>query len=371
MTRIDEIDTAKGIVRLSDGESMPYDYLVMGTGGHAFLPGIPGQDMEGVFTLKNLTDAIKIKTYINEKQCRKAIIVGAGFIALEMSEAMRRRNIETTIVYRGELPARKWDREFSRVILDELNNNQVTFVPHTKPVAIEKGTNSLLRLVTDNGEMDADIILMALGVRPNTRLAEEIGLQIGETGAIHVDSSQRTSREEIWSVGDCCEVYHRVSGKWVYMPLGDVANRQGRVAGQNISGRTVVFPGVVGAQSFKMFNLEVATTGLDEKAATQSGFEPVANIIWGNPIAASLAKSLPEPRKLGIKLIGDRSTGKLLGAQAVGTENVVSRINVLSVALWSELTLDDIGYIDLAYSPYFSGAWDPVQTAAQILRRKL
>lgn len=370
-TRVDEIDTDKGSVRLSDDTTMPYDYLVMGTGSNAFLPGIPGQDLEGVFTLKTLTDAIRMKTYIHEKRCRKAIILGAGFIALEMSEAMSALGIDTLIVYRGALPARKWDPEFSEAILEELSTNKVTFIPHTKPAAIERGKDFLLRLITSNGEMEADIILVALGVRPNIKLAENIGLQIGETGAIQVDPSQRTSREEVYAVGDCCEAYHRVSKKWSYFPLGDVANKHGRVAGQNVGGSSMAFPGIVGSQSFKLFNLEIAATGLDEEEAVKSGYDPVSNIIWGNPIAASLAASLPGLRRLGLKLVADKSTGKLLGAQAVGTENAVSRINILSVALWSGMDLDEIGYLDFAYAPPFSGAWDPIHTAAQILKRKL
>lgn len=370
-TRVEEIDTDKGIVRLSDDTTMPYDYLVMGTGSSAFLPGIPGQDMEGVFTLKDLTDAIRMKTYIHEKRCRKAIIIGAGFVAMEMSEAVRALGIDTLIVYRGALPAKRWDPGFSKVILQELNSNRVTFVPNTKPAAIERGRDFLLRLITSDGEMEADIILMALGVRPNIKLAEEIGLQIGETGAIQIDSSQRTSREEIYAAGNCCEVYHRVSKKWSYCPLGDVANKQGRIAGYNIGGGSMTFPGIVGSQSLKLFNLEIAATGLDEEEAAASGYDPVSNIIWGNSIAASLAASLPGSKRLGIKLVADKSTGKLLGAQAVGTENVVSRINALAIALWSEMDMDEIGYLDFAYSPSFSGPWDPIHTAAQILKRKL
>ncbi|MCD6352762.1 MAG: FAD-dependent oxidoreductase [Proteobacteria bacterium] len=370
-TRVEEINPERGVVELSDGTSMAYDHLVMSTGSTAFLPNIPEQDMEGVFTLKNLTDAIKIKKYLREKECRNALIIGAGFIALEMSEAMRTLGLETRMVYRGKLPAKKWDPEFSKALLEELNNNGVTFIPDTKPVAIEQGENSYLRLITNNGKMDADIILMALGVRPNVTLAKEIGLEIGNTGAIKVDSCQRTSREEVYSAGDCCEVYHRISKQWGYLPLGDIANKQGRVAGKNIGGGSMVFPGVIGSQSFKLFNLEVASTGLDEQEASRSGYHPVSNIIWGNPIASSLAKSLPGLEKLGLKLIAEKSTGKLLGAQALGTENVVSRINTLSIALWAGMDLDEIGYLDLGYSPPFGGAWDPIHIAAQILRRKL
>jgi len=372
-TGAEEIDTEKGEVRLDNGERLPYDSLVMGTGSKVFLPDIPGIYEEGVFKLKNLRDGINIKTYIKERQCgsdkcRKAIILGAGFIAMEMSEAMRNLGLETRVVYRGELPVKKWDPEFSRVILEELTKNQVDFVPNKTPVAIERqGKESNLRLITNDGEMEADIIIIAMGVRPNVTLAEQTGLKIGNTGAIMVDFSQRTSQEEIYAVGDCCGVYHRISRKWIYMPLGDIANKQGRVAGGNIGGYPMSFPGIVGAQSFKVFDLEVATTGVDESEAEKSGCHPVSTIIWSTPSARSLSKG----RKLGLKLIANKSTGKLLGAQAVGEGGAVTKINALSVCLWSGMNIDEIGYMDLAYSPSFGGAWDPIQTAAQVLKKNL
>ncbi|MCX5822642.1 MAG: flavoprotein oxidoreductase, partial [Deltaproteobacteria bacterium] len=168
-------------------------------------------------------------------------------------------------------------------------------------------------------------------------------------------------------VGDCCESFHRVSGRWVNIPLGDIANKQGRVAGRNIGGGAMIFPGIVGAQSFKVFDLEVVATGLDEREAAESGFHPVSTLVWGNAIAGSM----PGNTKLGLKLIADRATGKLLGAQAVGKAGAVSRINTLSCALWAGLNLDDVGYMDLAYSPPFGGSWDLIHIAAQALRRQI
>ena len=365
-TRVEGIEADRGEVLLANGERLSYDALVMGTGSEATLPDIPGTMQEGVFTLKNLRDGINIREYIKGNSCRRAVIVGAGFIAMEMSEALRNLGLETSIVYRGELPVKKWDPVFSGVVLEELTKNGVSFVAHNSPVAVEKGAGGL-RLVTGEGEIETDIIIFALGVRPNTRLAREAGLTTGKSGAISVDSSQHTSREEIFAVGDCCESYHRVSKKWVHIPLGDMANKQGRVAGRNIAGYPMIFPGVVGAQSFKMFDLEVAMTGLDEREAEKSGYSPASNIIWGTPVARSMNRG----HKLGLKLIADRGSGKLLGAQAVGQSGAVSRINVLSACLWSGMGLDETGYMDLAYSPSFGGAWDIIHTAAQILEKKL
>jgi NADPH-dependent 2,4-dienoyl-CoA reductase/sulfur reductase-like enzyme len=156
------------------------------------------------------------------------------------------------------------------MIVEELGKNQVEFLPETKPVAIEKGKGYRLKLITNNGELDADLILMGVGTRRNTTLAESMGLVMGESGAIKVDFRQKTSREGVYAVGDCCDAFHKVAGKWVYFPLGDVANKQGRVAGQNAGGYPAEFPGIVGAQAFKVFNLEVAATGLTEEEALRS-----------------------------------------------------------------------------------------------------
>jgi NADPH-dependent 2,4-dienoyl-CoA reductase/sulfur reductase-like enzyme len=367
-TRVRELDTGKGEIRLEKSETLPYDELVLATGATATKLDIPGAEREGVFVLKTLRDGINIKNYINEKACRKAIIIGAGFISMEMSEGLRNLGIETEVLYRGKLPVSRWDPEFSKLVLDELVKNGVSFISNTMPVAIESGNDYSLRLITDNGNHEGDLILIALGVRPNTELAGNAGIEIGKTGAVKVDLSQRTSGERIYSVGDCAEVYHRVSNEWVYLPLGDIANKQGRVAGSNIGGNPLEFKGVVGAQSFKVFGLELAATGLDEKAAQKIGFDSASLIIWGTPVARSM--NLNKAR-LGLKLIADRASGKLLGAQAIGDGGAVARINTLSACLWAGMDLDEVGYLDLAYSPPFGGAWDTIQIAAQALKRKM
>lgn len=367
-TRVESVDGDKGVIRLSNNKTVPYDILVMATGSEAFMPDIPGIDREGVFKLKSLTDAIQIKSFISEKKCRKAVVVGAGFIAMEMSEALTLRGLKTQLVYRGERPVRNWSPEFSEMVFDELSAHDVDFITHERPLAVEQGSGDYpLRLVTENCSLNADIILFALGVKPNIKLARELGLVIGSSGAIQVNFSQQTSQENVYAAGDCCEAYNKVSRTWGSYPLGDVANKQGRVAGAVIGGGAMSFPGIVGAQSFKIFELDVAITGLTEDEAIQHGFHPVSTTISGTPIA----RSLNAGQKLKLKLIADRYTRKLLGAQAAGNGGTVGRINVLSASLWNDMDIDEIGYIDLAYSPYFSGPWDPIQIAAQALVRKL
>jgi len=352
-------------------ERLPYDLLVLATGAKAVKLGLPGEDREGVFTLHNLTDAMAMKTFLEKKRCRKAVIVGAGYIGLEMTEAFGERGMETTLIHNHPLPQpiEKWggDPEFAELVLGEIAQHHVTFLPETKPLAIEQGKESWLRVITDRGEIDTDIVLLSVGTRPNTDLASSLGLEMGVAGAIKVDFHQRTSRPEVYAVGDCCEVFHRVLGEWRYVPLGDVANKQGRTAGQHIAGIDATFPGVVGAQGFKFFQLEIAATGLTEEEARRQGLEPVSVIVQGLPVGRPMARG----EKLVLKLIAQKRSRKLLGAQAIAHKGAVSRINSLSIALWAGMTIDEIGYLDLAYAPPFGGAWDPIHVAAQALGRKL
>jgi NADPH-dependent 2,4-dienoyl-CoA reductase/sulfur reductase-like enzyme len=366
-TNVEGIDAQKGLVYLSGGTSIPYDYLVMATGADAVRLDIPGKDLEGVYVIRNLMDTLKMKTYLNEGTCKKAVLIGAGYIGMEMCEALRNLGCDVKVMDVLSRPASRWDPEFTKMLVEELGKNQVEFLPETKPLAIEKGKSSKLKLTTSNGDLDADLVLMGVGTRYNTALAQSIGIEMGQSGAIKVDFHQKTSRENVWAVGDCCEAFHRVAGKWVYFPLGDVANKQGRVAGQNIGGASVKFPGIVGAQAFKAFKLEVAATGLTEEEAVKYGFEPVSSLIWGLPIGRPMAQG----EKLGIKLVGDKKTGKLLGGQCIGEKGAVQRVSALSIALWSGLTVDELGYVDLPYAPPFGGAWDAIHIAAQDLARKL
>ncbi|MBN2336999.1 MAG: FAD-dependent oxidoreductase [Acidobacteria bacterium] len=365
--RVEEVDRRQGVVRLQDGIMVPYDILVLGTGTVPIVPKVPGVDLEGVFMLKTLPDAVAIKTYIREKECRKALVVGAGFIGLEMCEALRGHGIETEMIDLAPRTAAMWDPELTAMIEEELTRKGVRFRPNTGLQSIEKGGDYALRLQSDSGPLEADFILIAIGVKPDSALAAAAGLRLGESGAIGVNFSQRTSEEGIYAVGDCAEVYHRISRKWTHIPLGDIANKQGRVAGINIGGGEMVFPGVVGARCFKIFDLEVAATGLDEDEAAEAGYHPESVLIWGSAIVAAM----PGEKKLGLKLVADRPTGKLLGAQAVGARGAVERVNALSVALAAGMTLADIGYQDFAYSPPFNTSWDLIHIAAQKLAKSI
>ncbi|MCE5263755.1 MAG: FAD-dependent oxidoreductase, partial [Deltaproteobacteria bacterium] len=213
-SRVEEVDEKARTVRLADGTSLPYDFLVLGTGTTALMPGIPGETLEGVFTLKKLTDALRIKAWLRDVPCRKAIIVGAGFIGMEMCEALRNLGIETRVFHRAKLPVNRWDPELAKVVLEELRLHEVDFVTDAEIRAVETGKECRLRLVTNHGAAEADMILMAVGIKPEVTLARRMGLPLGETGAIRVSFSQRTPKEGVYAVGDCCESFHRVSGRW-------------------------------------------------------------------------------------------------------------------------------------------------------------
>ncbi len=360
------IDSGKNIVELKDGRRFPYDSLAVATGTVATVPKMSGIDLPGVFALRNLEDAIMIKTWLREKNVKRVVIVGGGFIGLEMSEALHAAGISTTMIHKYTQPANRWDTALSSVMLEELQKHRVQYVAEASAQMIERGTHQLLRVTTDQGAFEGNMVLLAIGVKPDVQLAKSMDLKIGKTGAIAVNFAQQTSMPNVYAAGDCCEAFHKVSKTWVNIPLGDIANKQGRVAGRNIGGRPLTFAGVVGAQSFRLFDLECAATGLSEKEALAAGYTPVSNITWGSAMAPALGM-----RKIGLKLTADKSSGKLLGAQAVGVADVVGRINTLSVALWAGLTLDEISYLDLAYAPPFSAAWDIIHNAAQALKRTI
>jgi NADPH-dependent 2,4-dienoyl-CoA reductase/sulfur reductase-like enzyme len=362
-TRVAAIRTDQRTAELSDGQIIPFDYLVLATGANCRRPGVPGENLEGIFCLRNVTDAVRIRSFIAERGVRRAVVVGAGLVSLEMCEAFRRLDLRTELVYRGDLPMHRLEGEFSRQILREIESNGVAFMGRTELEGFERAPNDGIVVHTSNGSLETDLVLLGIGVVPEVSLASEAGLALGSTGAIAVDEHMRTNAPSVYAAGDCCESRHRVSERPVYAPLGDIANKQGRIAGANIGGQRLSFPGIVGSICFKVFDLEVASTGLTEEEAREAGLEPVSAEIKG----VSKAHSFPGAKELRLRLVAETGSGRLLGAQGVGGEGVVSRINALAAALAGELSLEELAYLDLAYAPPFSGAWDPIHIAAQQL----
>jgi NADPH-dependent 2,4-dienoyl-CoA reductase/sulfur reductase-like enzyme len=361
-TRVEAVQPEAQKVVLASGETVPFDSLVMATGAAPRLPEVPGLDIEGIFTLRNLADALRIKRFIRERRARRAVAVGAGFVALEMCEAFRGLGLETTVLESEARPVVRLPEDFSAKIVEELQANGVTFMPQIRIEGFERSPGGIV-VRTESGTIETDLVLVAIGVKPEVRLAAEAGVALGETGAIAVNDRQQTNLPFAYAAGDCCESYHRISRKQVYIPLGDTANKQGRVAGANIGGQEVTFPGILGSHCFKVFGLEVAGTGLNEDEARKAGLAAAGATIQG----VSRAHSYPSTKRLWLRLVADRGSGRLVGAQAVGGEGVVARINILAGALAGGLSIEEVAYLDLAYAPPFSGSWDPIHIAAQQL----
>jgi NADPH-dependent 2,4-dienoyl-CoA reductase/sulfur reductase-like enzyme len=370
VTRIDPSEKRIEVVDLSRGRTqwVPYDKLIIATGARSRRLNIPGSDSKNIFTLKDLQDAIRIKNYIDEKRPKQVAILGGGFIALEMCEAFALRNMETFVFCRRDLPAGNLEREISERILKELQENGIHFLTHHEPITFKVNSHGeAISFETNKAEYPVDMVLMANGVIPNVEIAKEAGVELGKTGAIRTDKTQSTNLTDIYTGGDCCEVFNLVSQDWMYTPLGDIANKQGRVAGDNAAGKKAVFHGVLGSAAFKVFELEVAFTGLGTQVAKNYGFDVDSQVIQ----AESKVGYMPGSKRMLIKLIFDRKNGTILAAQMAGKEGVARRINALAVAVHQKMNVDEIARLDFAYAPPFSAPFDPILIAAEQATKKL
>jgi len=370
VTHIDPKEKKIEVVNLAQSETqwVPYNKLIIATGARSRRLNLPGSNAKNIFTLKDLQDGFRIKNYIDEKRPKQVAILGGGFIALEMCEAFRLRDLETFLFCRKDLPVGNLEREISEKILKELQENEVHFLTQHEPITFQlNGNNEVTSLKTNEGSYPADMVLMAVGVIPNVEIAREAGVELGKTEAIRTDTSQRTNLTDIYTAGDCCEVFNLVSQDWVHTPLGDIANKQGRVAGENAAGGRAAFLGVVGSAAFKVFELEVAFTGLGTQAAQRYGFDVNSQVIE----AESKVGYMPGAKRIVVKLIFDRKNGRLLGAQMVGKEGVARRINSLAVALHQKMTIDEVARLDFAYAPPFSAPLDPILIAAEQAAKKI
>ena len=342
-----------------------YDKLLIATGGSPIVPDLEGFDLPGVMVLKNLDDGRKIKAFIKANNIKKVIIIGMGYIALEMCEALRARSIDVDMVKPGPVLLPWMDAELSDVVRKEVESNQVKLHPGYKIQKIDTESGRLNVICTDLS-LGADMVLIAVGIKPNSELAAEAGLDLGIKDAVAVDRRLKASNENIYAAGDCADAYHVVTDKKTWIPLALRANRAGWAVADNICGKTVELPGVAGTAVFKVFDLEVARTGLTVDEAKKSGFEPAKVVIK----TRSRAHAHPGASVIHVQMVGDTNTGRLLGAQMVGKEGVAHRINALAVALHNRMTVEAYCQTDLAYAPPFGPTWDPTLTAAnQLLKR--
>ncbi len=359
-----DLDARSVSVRGPDGseERHGFDQLMIATGATPVVPAWPGADARGVHGIQTLADGEAVRASL-DRGARRAVVVGGGYIGVEMAEAMVQRGLGVVLVERGEQPMNTLDPDMGALVRDAMRGIGIDVRTGVAVTAIDTGKDGWVRAAfTDDGELPADIVLLGLGVRPNSSLAAETGLRVGRSGGIVTDRRMRVPDVDgVWAAGDCVEVEHRVTGRPVAIALGTHANKQGRVAGINIGGGYATFPGVVGTAMSKVCSLEIARTGLRERDAEAAGFSFVTATISSD----ARAGYYPGADRMTVKVLAERGTGRLLGAQIVGREGSAKRIDTLAVALWNEMTVDEIAGLDLGYAPPFSPVWDPVLVAAR------
>ena len=367
------LDPARGVVRvhaLADGTERdePYDRLVIATGASPVRPlGVPGLDLDGIFVLDVLEDALALQAYLQRHHPRHAVIVGGGYIGLEMAENLARLGLSVRLIQRSERLFPSVDVDRALPLAQELERHGVDLsLCDSVLEACEGAHGRVVDVHTNAGEIPADLVVLATGVTPNVALAQAAGVTCGPTGAIAVDDHQRTSVPGVFAAGDCAEHWHRLLRRPAWVPLGTTANKQGRIAGRNAAGGDATFSGIVGTAITRLFTLEVGRTGLSEREALAEGVTCISTTLDSTDHAGYLPDALP----LTVKLIAESGSGRLLGAQAVGRAGVAKRIDVLATALFAGLTLDDLPRLDLAYAPPFNSVWDPLQVAATSLLRR-
>ena len=361
-----EIDTERGAVRVHDLDAgterwEEFDQLVVATGAVPTRPDLPGAQSEGVYGIQVLDDGIAVRRAVDEGNPRHAVVVGGGYIGLEMAEALVQRGLDVTLVEGGPQPMRTLDPDMGALVAEALRRVGVTLYTDEHVQGFDTDGDRVRAVTTDRRTLPADLVVLGLGVRPNTSLAHAAGIRIGDTTGIVTDRRMRTSVERVWAAGDCVETVHLVSGRQVAFALGTHANKQGRVAGINIGGGYAAFPGVVGTAVAKICSVEVARTGLNETEAAEAGFETVSAVVESTTRAGYYPGATP----MTTKLIAEKGTGRLVGAQIVGEENAGKRIDGLAIAIWNAMTVEAMTGLDLAYAPPFAPVWDPVLIAAR------
>jgi len=335
-----------------------FDLLVLATGARPLVPSLPGTEQEGVYTLRSMEDGARIKEAL--EGARRTAILGAGYIGLEVAEAFRKLGKEVTLLEAKDRPLPQADPEVSALVKQELEAHGVEVWTGVRATAL-RGAGRVEGVETDAGFVPADLVLLAVGIRPNTALAQAMGVALGPTGAIATDERMRTNLEGVFAAGDVAESRHLVLERPYWLPLGDVANKHGRTAGSVIGKEEARFRGVVGTAIFKAFGLAVATTGLSLEAALKEGFRAKAVQIQSR----DGAHYYPGTHPLHVRLVYEEGTGRLLGGAVVGHMNAALRINVLAALLHQKGTVEDLLALDLAYAPPFSPVWDPLLVAAQ------
>jgi len=373
-TKAEKIERKKKVVQalnLDTGKrkQFSYDKLILAVGGSPVVPPIEGINLNQIYTLWSVEDALAVKAFLSSRKVKKVSIVGAGLIGVEMIDAFDRWEAEVTVIEMLDWVLPKMvDRDYGLFVGRYLEDSGIKIQTSEKVLRFEgdrKG--NVKRVITDKNDIETDMVLLSIGVRPNVDLAEEAGLILGETGAIKVNEFMQTSDPDIYAGGDCVENTHRISGKKVYAPMGSTANKHGRVIADHITGRKFKFPGVLGTGICKVLDLKIARTGLSEGEARSQGFD-IETIICPGP---DRPHYYPGANSVITKLVAEKKSGKLLGAQILGLGDVAKRIDIAATALTFGATVEQLGMLDVAYAPPFALAMDNILTSAHVMDNKL
>ncbi|HSM28085.1 MAG TPA: FAD-dependent oxidoreductase [Thioalkalivibrio sp.] len=364
-----EIDPGRKRVRVRNLDASlefweDWDDLLIATGASPIQPDVPNASADGIFSLSTLQSGLDVFEDMQRRPPRSAVVVGGGYVGIEMAEALRERDVPVSLVDMAPQVMNTLDPDMTEDIATFMQNAGVRLFLGERLQRFDVDASGRVRsVVTDQRALEADLVILGLGIRPNSALAREAGIQLGPSGAIRVDRRMRTSVADIWAAGDCAESFHRVKEEPTFIALGTVANKHGLVAGTNLSGGSLEFPGVLGTAITRFQELEIARTGLSEKEAKALG------ITYRSRTIEALTRShyFPGAAKLKVKLLVEATTGRLLGGQIVGRGGAGKRIDTLATAITARMTAEQLVYLDLAYAPPFSPVWDPVQTAARTL----
>lgn len=335
-----------------------YDKLIIGTGASAIVPPWKNVDLKNIFKLSVYEDSIKIKEEIDNGHIKNVTVIGAGFIGLEMVEAFLTRGLEVTLIELGDQVLSIFDAELTIPIEEHLRNKGVKLLLGEKVLSFD-GDRTVKKVITDKGEYKTDLVLISIGVKPNTKFLESSNIKLSKNGAVEVNQFMETNVLNIYSGGDCAMIYNLALKENSYLPMGSNANKQGRVIAENISGNRFKFNGVLGTIVIKIIDMEAAMTGINEKQAIANNINHKTVTVTGK----NHAGYYPNPQAITIKVIYAPNTFRILGAELVGFKDTALRVNVFALAVQKEMTTTELGFLDLAYAPPFAGVWDVIQVA--------
>jgi NADPH-dependent 2,4-dienoyl-CoA reductase/sulfur reductase-like enzyme len=335
-----------------------FDQLMIGTGARPVRPPLPGIELPFVRGVATLDDADALLAEAARVRCDRVVVVGGGYIGLEMAEAFTRWGAHASVIEASSRLMRALDEDMAALVESALDDLGIPVRTGVEVTGFEPG-----RVLTADGPVSADLVVLGLGVTPNSELARDASIELGAVDAIRVDEGQRTSADGVWAAGDCCDSFHRVSRRRVHVALGTVANRQARVAGKNIGGARATFPGVIGTAVTRICDTEIGRSGVNEAEAREAGIAYRSVVIE----STTRASYYPGTEPMTVKMLVEEATGRVVGGQIVGGSGSAKRIDTIAAAIWNEMTAEEVVNLDLSYAPPFSPVWDPVQTAARKL----